>query len=94
MSCNFSPLPLANVLPGQQARIYALVGPGKGARLRLAALGLRPGVTVRVLGHGPGSGPVLLEIDGTCVALGKGLARRILVVPERQEDEDSPSRAA
>lgn len=74
------PTPLASLSPGQVGRVVAVHG-GHGVALRLRRLGLRPGAVVRTVGRGPWRGPVLLEVDGCRVALGRGLARRILVQP-------------
>lgn len=57
-----------------------MIGPGKIA-LRLRSLGLRPGARLKVLGYGPGQGPILLEVDGARLALGRGVARRVIVRP-------------
>lgn len=45
---------------------------------RLADLGFIPGSVVRVL-RSFGSGPLLVEVKGSRVALGRGLAMKILV---------------
>jgi len=49
--------------------------------LRLARLGIRPGAVVRLVNSGPFAGPLLLEVEGLRVALGRGVARRIFVRP-------------
>jgi len=49
--------------------------------LRLARLGVRPGAVVRLVSSGPLRGPLLVEVEGMRVALGRGVARRILVRP-------------
>ncbi len=66
--------------PGHAATVLA-VQAGRGVALRLRTLGLRPGSVVRALAHGPLRGPVILEVEGTRLALGRGIARRILVRP-------------
>jgi len=71
-------LPLASLLPAQEGRLVAING-GHGVLLRLRRLGLRPGAQVRAVATGRWGGPVLVEVDGCRVALGRGLARRILV---------------
>ncbi len=81
MNINLPAIPLSELVPGQAGSVYAVLGPGKGVQLRLIALGLRPGANVRVVGRGPGHGPILVEVNGTRVALGRGLAKRILVIP-------------
>lgn len=56
---------------------------GRGVALRLARLGIRPGAVVRLAGTGPLRGPLLVEVEGTRVALGRGVASRVLVRPLR-----------
>lgn len=85
MRFNSSAVPLHKLLPGTTGTVYAVLGPGKGAQLRLFALGLRPGAVVRLVGRGPGRGAFLVEVDGTRVALGRGLAQRLLVAPLHPE---------
>jgi ferrous iron transport protein A len=52
---------------------------GWGASRRLAQMGIHPGDIITVLRHGAFGGPVLIEIHGFQVALGRGVAARILV---------------
>jgi len=42
-------------------------------------MGIHPGDIITVLRHGAFGGPVLIEIHGFQVALGRGVAARILV---------------
>jgi len=67
--------PLASVPEGEQVRLGA-VEAAAGLRARLAAMGLVPGVQVRVM-RNSGSGPVVVEVKGTRLALGRGMAVRI-----------------
>jgi len=77
MSVN-SYLSLASLRPAQEGTLVAIDG-GHGLSLRLRRLGLRPGTQIRAVAMGRWGGPVLVEVDGCRVALGRGLARRILV---------------
>jgi ferrous iron transport protein A len=79
MSFDF-PVPLSSLPPGGVGRVVAIHG-GRGPSLRLRRLGVRPGALVRVATVGGWGGPVLVEVDGCQVALGRGLARHILVEP-------------
>lgn len=54
---------------------------GKDVRARLASMGLLPGVVLEVIVRGPLGGPVLVQVDGTRLALGRALARKVLVEP-------------
>jgi ferrous iron transport protein A len=51
---------------------------GRGITKRLLDLGLTKGCTFKVV-HGTGRGPVLVEVRGTRIALGQGLASKVLV---------------
>jgi len=68
---------LAQVLPGQRARVEAVQG-GRGLVSRLAALGIVPGTLIMVLSNAR-FGPVILEVRGSRLALGRGQAARIVV---------------
>ncbi len=46
---------------------------------RLRQLGLVPGDSLRVLRHAPLGGPLLVEVNGRSVALGREVAARIEV---------------
>ncbi|MBC7318010.1 ferrous iron transport protein A [Candidatus Bipolaricaulota bacterium] len=85
MNINSGAIPLSQLPPGEAGQVYAVLGPGRGVQLRLLSLGLRPGATVRVLGRGPGHGPLLVEVNGTRVALGRGVAHRVLVIPSQKK---------
>lgn len=49
-----------------------------GRMARIEELGLRPGKTVEMLSNESG-GPVLLKVDETRIALGRGLTMKVLV---------------
>lgn len=74
---------LAGLEIGEQAVIREIRA-GHGALRRLADMGLVPGTVVRVLRRGPFGGPIEIEVRGTSLALGYGLASRILV--ERRQE--------
>ena len=69
---------LAQLSSGESARILD-VGGGWRLRRNLEQLGIHPGDIVSVAGTGAFRGPVLVEIDGGRVALGRGVAGRIYV---------------
>ena len=48
-------------------------------RRRLGQMGIHPGDIVTVLRYGALGGPILIEVHGFQVALGRGIASRILV---------------
>ena len=70
--------PLSNMEPGERGVIMSIAC-GLGAARRLAEMGLTPGVQVTVIRKAPLRGPVEVEVRGTRVILGYGLASRIAV---------------
>lgn len=71
------PMPLAMASPGEVVRI-ADVRAGRGLTRRLADMGLLPGTVIRVI-NSQRPGPVVVEVKGTRLALGHGMAHKILV---------------
>ncbi len=74
-----TPVPLDQHPCGPPARVFSVNG-GHGMVMRLAQLGIREGTVMRRLSYGSRGGPVLVEINGCRVALGRGVARRVHVV--------------
>lgn len=70
-------MPLAMAAPGELLRIVGIRA-GFGLQRRLADMGLTPGIQVRVI-NSQMAGPVLVEIRGSRVALGRGVAQKIMV---------------
>jgi len=67
---------------GEVAEIVAIRG-GWGILRNLAALGLVPGKKVRTIAIQPIGGPVMIEIlGGSRVAIGRGMAAKILIKRE------------
>ncbi len=71
---------LERAVPGRPLRVADIRG-GHEIRSRLATLGVLPGVVLQVVVKGPLGGPVLVEVDGSRLAIGRGLARQVLVEP-------------
>lgn len=51
-----------------------------GLAKRLISMGITPGSEIQVL-HNWGSGPVIVEVHGARLALGRGQAARVVVQP-------------
>lgn len=68
-------LPLSELAPGERGEVEDLSG-GRGARRRLGELGLTPGTAIEVLAS---RGPILVLVRGSRVALGRGMARKVMV---------------
>ena len=69
------PLPMAS--PGEVVQVVDIRA-GGGLTKRLANMGLLPGVNIRVISS-QRPGPVVVEVKGTRLALGYGMAQKILV---------------
>jgi len=51
---------------------------GGGLQRKLADMGLTPGTEIKLINN-QGAGPVLIDLKGTRLALGRGMAMKILV---------------
>jgi Fe2+ transport system protein FeoA len=71
---------LEQIGPKSRARI-SMIDVGRGLRRRLEQMGLHIGDEVVVISRGAFRGPVLVIANGMQVALGRGVARKIEVVP-------------
>jgi ferrous iron transport protein A len=69
---------LLDVQKGDWVRILSLQG-GQGLEDKLTQHGLYPGDCVRVLRAAPLGGPLLVDVHGREIALGRGIAQKILV---------------
>lgn len=71
-------LTLDRVRRDMEVRVVGIQG-GWGVRQRLNQMGIHPGDRVLVRRSGVMGGPLLIRIHGTEVALGRGMARKVLV---------------
>jgi len=78
-------LPLSALPEGARGRVGTLTG-GRGLQARLISMGLNPGSEVEVISNS-GPGPFIVASRGTRIALGFGLARRVLVTPIEERPE-------
>jgi len=78
-------MPLAIAKAGEVVVIADIAG-GATARGRLAALGLRRGDTLEIISN-EGKGRLILAHDCTRLALGRGIAQKILVSPSDKREE-------
>jgi ferrous iron transport protein A len=69
---------LSELGPQEQGTIIALRG-GRGLQARLRALGLAEGQVVRKLSALGWGGPVIVLVNRAQVAIGRGMAHRIVV---------------
>jgi len=68
---------LDEVPEGSRAVVVDVAEQGWGLRKRLLEMGLVPGTTVEVVRNS--RGPILVRVRGATLALGRGLARKIVV---------------
>jgi len=69
-------IPLTTVSKGREVILVDIQG-GRGLRSKLYSMGLFPGVKLKVVGNG--GGPIMIAINDTRLALGFGMARKIMV---------------
>jgi len=69
---------LLDVKSGKKVCLVDFQG-SRGLELKLRQLGLVRGDTAKVIRHAPLGGPLLVECKGRRIALGRGIAVKILV---------------
>jgi ferrous iron transport protein A len=69
---------LDQLYESKRAKVIDVQG-GQGIRQRLGQMGIHPGDTITILRYGALRGPILIELHGSQVALGRGIASRIIV---------------
>ncbi|MBM3146059.1 MAG: ferrous iron transport protein A [Chloroflexi bacterium] len=72
---------LLQVEIGKSVRVVSFEG-GHKLEHKLRQLGLLPGNCARILRHAPLGGPVMVEVDGRAIAIGRGIASKIHVEEE------------
>lgn len=75
-------MPLTMLAPGHRARVSEVRESGRGIKRRLTAMGIAPGVEISVLASQ--GGPVLLRVGQNRIAIGRGMAHRVMVTPLAQ----------
>lgn len=71
------PMPLTMVRPGEAVTVVNITA-GEGLQRRLTEMGLLPGTNIRVI-NCQMLGPVLIDLRGSRIALGRGAAQKIMV---------------
>jgi ferrous iron transport protein A len=69
--------PLSQVEQGQTVSIVRIDG-GRGLRVRLTTMGLLPNTQVTVVHNGK-SGPFVISVKNSKMALGRGIVEKIIV---------------
>ena len=69
-------IPLSQTSAGQRVRV-SQIDAGQSLTARLSAMGLTPGAPVDVITVS--GGPIVLQVLGSRLALGRGMAKKVLV---------------
>ena len=85
---NRTALTLDQATAGKTYRVLGVTG-GCGVNIRLANLGIFPGQTVKVL-RANRVGPVIVSAKNGKLALGRGVARQVLLTAEQDMSENAP----
>lgn len=59
---------------------------GCGVHTKLAAMGILPGEIIKIV-HRENGGPIVLEVKGTRVAIGRGVGLKVMVTRGNDKDE-------
>ena len=68
---------LSIINPGEEVTLIDIDG-GRGIRSKLYSMGLVPGITLKILNRN-GSGPVMIALKDSRLAIGRGMAEKIIV---------------
>ncbi len=71
-------LTLLELPTGKTGTVKIIIG-GLGFRRRVESMGIREGVRIKKISSHPFHGPVIIEVNRSCIALGRGIATRIVV---------------
>ncbi len=72
-------IPITSLKTGAVAQITALLGQGCSFQRKLRTMGIREGKRLKVVAVHPFAGPLVLDIDGREITLGRSIAQRIMV---------------
>ncbi len=76
-------IPLAMAWPGQKVKIVSIMA-GRGLRQHLIDMGLNAGSEIEVIKRGA-PGPFLIAVKESRLAIGQGIARKIMVSQSNQK---------
>lgn len=83
-------IPLTALREGETATVVSINGEpgmrrGRGFERRLIDMGITPGTKITVVKSAPLHGPIEVVVRGSRLALGRGVAEKILVEVEKDE---------
>ncbi|NPV62684.1 MAG: ferrous iron transport protein A [Methanotrichaceae archaeon] len=72
-------IPITSLSAGTEAVVVTLLGHGCTFQRRLRTMGIREGKSLKVVAIHPLAGPLVIEVDGRQITIGRGIAQRIMV---------------
>jgi ferrous iron transport protein A len=72
---------LVEMRAGERGTVFKIQG-GIGMKRRLEAMGIRPGISIVKIAGSPLGGPVVIGIGPVRLAIGCGMAVKVIVDPE------------
>lgn len=84
---NHALVSVADLKQGQSGKVSFIRG-GHNILQRLLDLGLTPGTKICVVQTAPFEGPVEVSVRGSKLAIGKGIASKVFVEPEHQNQDE------
>jgi len=76
-------VPLTELKDNEYGRVVDVIG-GHGLVRNLEAMGIFPGVKIKATSRQFKAGPIVISIGNTQIAIGYGMARKILVEPIKE----------
>lgn len=71
--------PITSLKAGATAQVTALLGQGSSFQRKLRTMGIREGKIIKLVAIHPFAGPLVLDIDGRQITLGRSIAQRVMV---------------
>jgi len=71
-------VPLSRLRTGERAAIKSFRG-GLGIQRRMSSLGIITGKRVKIVSAHPLMGPIVVRIDNMKIAIGRGMANKVIV---------------
>jgi len=69
---------LVDLEKGDSGTITQITG-GYGQQRHMRSLGVREGKEINIVAKQPIGGPIIIDIDGNQIAIGRGMATRVMV---------------
>ncbi|MEW6687409.1 MAG: FeoA family protein [Candidatus Edwardsbacteria bacterium] len=77
---------LTRMKSGEKGKVVEIKG-GRGLVMKLEAMGIRPGVEITKISAQIMHGPVIVRVGNTQLAIGFGMAKKVIVTPQTEEDQ-------